>query len=47
MPTLITGQDGAVIKQTTKISVTGCPKAKKAKASNGAKHATKSTRRGK
>jgi hypothetical protein len=28
MPTLITGQNGAVIKQTTKIAVTGCPKAK-------------------
>ncbi len=29
MPTVITGQNGAVIKQTTKITVTGCPKAKK------------------
>jgi hypothetical protein len=29
MPTEITGQNGAVIKQTTKIAVTGCPKAKK------------------
>ncbi len=29
MPTVITGQNGAVIKQTTKIAVTGCPKAKK------------------
>jgi hypothetical protein len=27
MPTVITGQNGAVIKQTTKIAVTGCPKA--------------------
>jgi hypothetical protein len=27
MPTTITGQNGAVIKQTTKIGVTGCPKA--------------------
>jgi hypothetical protein len=26
MPTLITGQNGAVIKQATKISVAGCPK---------------------
>jgi hypothetical protein len=26
MPTTITGQNGAVIKQTTKIAVTGCPK---------------------
>jgi hypothetical protein len=30
MPTAITGQNGAVIKQTTKIGVTGCRKAKKA-----------------
>ena len=30
MPTLITAQNGAVIKQTTKIGVTGCPKAKAA-----------------
>ena len=30
MPTVITGQNGAVLKQTTKIAVTGCPKAKKA-----------------
>jgi hypothetical protein len=30
MPTTLTGQNGAVIKQTTKIAVTGCPKAKKA-----------------
>ncbi len=37
MPTQITGQNGAVVKQTTKISVTGCPK--KAKA-------TKARRRG-
>ena len=29
MPTTITGQNGAVIKQNTKITVTGCPKAKK------------------
>ncbi len=28
MPTEITGQNGAVIRQTTAISVTGCPKAK-------------------
>jgi hypothetical protein len=31
MPTALTGQNGAVIKQTTKIAVSGCPKAKKAK----------------
>jgi hypothetical protein len=29
MPTTITGQNGAQLKQTTKIAVTGCPKAKK------------------
>jgi hypothetical protein len=28
MPTAITGQNGAVIKQNTKIAVTGCPKVK-------------------
>jgi hypothetical protein len=28
MPTAITGQNGAVVKQTTPVSVTGCPKAK-------------------
>ena len=28
MPTTITGQNGAVINQTTKITVTGCPKTK-------------------
>jgi hypothetical protein len=32
MPTAITGQNGAVLKQTTKLGVTGCPKVKKAKA---------------
>ncbi len=29
MPTTLTGQNGAVVKQTTKIAVTGCAKAKK------------------
>jgi hypothetical protein len=29
MPTTLVGQNGAVVKQTTKIAVTGCPKAKK------------------
>ncbi len=31
MPTTLTAQNGAVLKQSTKIAVTGCPKAKKAK----------------
>jgi len=30
MPATITGQNGAIIKQTTKIGVMGCPKSKKA-----------------
>jgi hypothetical protein len=49
MPVVITGQNGAVLKQTTKIGVTGCPKAKKVtkKKKTKAKRATKSTRRGK
>jgi hypothetical protein len=38
MPTLFTAQDGAQLKQNTRIAVTGCPKAHKAK---------KSKRRGK
>ena len=32
MPTTMTGQNGAVLKQSTKIAVSGCPKAKKKKA---------------
>jgi uncharacterized repeat protein (TIGR01451 family) len=31
MPTTITGQNGAVVQQTTKIAVTGCPTAKAAR----------------
>jgi hypothetical protein len=31
MPTAITGQNGAVIRQTTRIAVAGCPKHKKAR----------------
>jgi hypothetical protein len=31
MPTEFVGQNGALIKTSTKIAVTGCPKAKKAK----------------
>ncbi len=44
MPTTLTGQNGAVVKQTTKIAVTGCAKAKKkpkhAKAKRKAKKKT-------
>ncbi len=36
MPTAITGQNGAVVKQTTKIAISGCPKAKAAKRKAGA-----------
>ena len=42
MPTTISGQNGAVVKQNTKIAVTGCPKAKK-KAKATRKH-TRGTR---
>jgi hypothetical protein len=42
MPTAITGQNGAVIKQSTKISITGCPKPKK---SQTIKHKTKPKRK--
>jgi hypothetical protein len=38
MPTLFDAQNGMVIKQSTPINVTGCPKTKKAKK---AKHKTK------
>jgi len=38
MPTLITGQNGAVIKQATKISVAGCPKSAVSKGRHRAKH---------
>ncbi|HEY7831147.1 MAG TPA: hypothetical protein VIC06_11345 [Solirubrobacteraceae bacterium] len=41
MPTTLTGQNGAQIKQSTKIAVTGCTKAKKAHK----KHKAKKTKR--
>jgi len=44
MPTTITGQNGAVLKQSTKIQVTNCPKAKKAK-KKATKHKHKPKRR--
>ena len=52
MPTTITGQNGAQIKQNTKIAVTGCPKAtrrahgkKKATRRAHGKHKTKKSKR--
>jgi hypothetical protein len=39
MPTTITAQNGAVLKQTTKIAVTGCPKAAKAASAKKARRA--------
>jgi hypothetical protein len=48
MPTTITAQNGTVIKQTTKVAVTGCPNAKKvAKKKTKVKRAAKSNRRSK
>jgi hypothetical protein len=44
MPTTLTGQSGAVVSQTTKIAVSGCPKVKK-KAKPKKKKRSKSTRR--
>ncbi len=41
MPTTLTGQNGAQIKQSTKIAVTGCVKKKTAKKKHKAKHAHK------
>jgi hypothetical protein len=47
MPTTITGQNGAVIRQTTKIKVTGCPAAKKkTKKHKSKKHKGKKAREG-
>ena len=49
MPTAITGQNGAVVKQTTKIAVSGCAKAKKKtkKAKKGSKASAKHGKAGK
>ncbi len=41
MPTAMTGQNGAQIKQSTKIQVTGCPKVKKKAKKKAGKHAKK------
>ncbi len=38
MPTTITGQNGAMATQSTKVGVTGCPKPKKAKVGERKKH---------
>ncbi len=43
MPTLFTAQDGAQLKQDTKIAVTGCPKSKQATAKK-AKEASRASR---
>ncbi|MGH2911489.1 MAG: hypothetical protein ACRDJ3_03330 [Solirubrobacteraceae bacterium] len=41
MPTTIHGQNGAILKQTTKITITGCPKTKKKqRARHGHPHST-------
>jgi hypothetical protein len=41
MPTVITGQNGAIVKQATKITVTGCAKVKKATKKHRTKTKTK------
>jgi hypothetical protein len=46
MPTAFTGQNGAVIKQSTPISVTGCPK-HKAKSKSKKKTKAKKKSKGK
>ena len=46
MPTTITGQNGAVIKQTTKITVTGCGKAKPKKKAKPKRKRAKGRKRG-
>jgi hypothetical protein len=45
IPTTITGQNGAMIKQRTKVSVTGCRKAKKKGKRKKAEHATGRSRK--
>jgi hypothetical protein len=47
MPTEITAQNGAVIKQTTKVAIAGCPKAKAKGKAAKKKKPTKSSRRAK
>jgi hypothetical protein len=43
MPTTLTGQNYAVVKQSTKIAVTGCPKAHARKAKPKARKSPRST----
>jgi hypothetical protein len=45
MPTTFTAQNGAVLKQSTRIAVTGCPKAKKAKKASRARKSSHGQRR--
>jgi len=45
IPTTLTAQNGAQIKQSTKIAVTGCPKAKKAKKHKRATHGKKKAKK--
>ena len=46
MPTEFTAQNGAVLKQTTKVAVTACPKAKKKAKKHPRLHVTKKSRYG-
>ena len=45
MPTTITGQNGAVVTQTTKVAVTGCPTAAAAKTAAAKKAAAAKAKR--
>ncbi len=47
MPTTLTGQNGAQIKQNTKITTTGCPKTKKAKKHTRRAHGGAGKKKGK
>jgi hypothetical protein len=47
MPTTLTGQNGLVVKQTTKVTVTGCPKAKKKSKAKGKKSKKSKAKHGK
>ncbi len=44
MPTTFIAQDGTVLKQSSRIAVTGCPKAKKAKKASKARKASRTRR---